>query len=65
MKTKYKILLAKVLSKCSSIKSGKILEKDEQESLINDLFACKDSNISPFNKLISKVIPVDSIKKMF
>ena len=57
--------IAKVLSKCSSIKSGKILEKDEQESLINDLFACKDSNISPFNKLISKVIPVDSIKKMF
>ena len=57
--------IAKVLSKCSSIKSGKILEKDEQESLINDLFACKDSNITPFNKLISKVISVDSIKKMF
>ena len=57
--------IAKVLSKCSSIKYGKILEKDEQESLINDLFACKDSNITPFNKLICKVISVDSIKKMF
>jgi DNA mismatch repair protein MutL len=57
--------MAKILSKCSSIKSGIKLKNKEQESLVNDLFACKDPNISPFNKLIFKVISIESINKMF
>ena len=57
--------IAKVLSKCSSIKSGFKLEKLQQESLVNDLFACKESNISPFDKIIFKIVSTDSIKKMF
>jgi DNA mismatch repair protein MutL len=57
--------MAKVLSKCSSIKSGIKLENKEQESLVHDLFACKDPNISPFKKMIFKVIPIESINKMF
>ena len=56
---------AKILSKSSSLKSGNKLEKLELDSLINDLFACKDPNVSPFNKLIFKVISVETIKKMF
>ena len=56
---------AKILSKCSSINSGHKLEKLQQDSLINDLFACKDPNISPFNELIFKVISIETIKKMF
>jgi len=57
--------IAKVLSKCSSIKSGFKLEKLQQESIVNDLFACKESNISPFDKIIFKIVSTDSIKKMF
>ena len=56
---------AKILSKSSSIKSGNKLSKLELDSLVNDLFACKDPNVSPFNKLIFKVIPIETIKKMF
>ena len=57
--------IAKVLSKCSSINSGDKLEKIQQDSLINDLFACKDPNVSPFNKLIFKVISVETVKNIF
>ena len=56
---------AKILSKSSSLKSGNKLEKLELDSLINDLFACKDPNVSPFNKLIFKVISIETVKKMF
>jgi DNA mismatch repair protein MutL len=57
--------LAKILSKSSSLKSGVQLEKKIQVSLVNDLFACKDPNISPFNKLIFKVISTEEINKNF
>ena len=57
--------LAKILSKSSSLKSGVQLEKKIQVSLVNDLFACKDPNISPFNKLIFKVISTEEINKIF
>ncbi|RCL66601.1 MAG: DNA mismatch repair endonuclease MutL [Cryomorphaceae bacterium] len=57
--------ISKVLAKCSAIKNGDNLGIAQQESLVNDLFACKEANISPFNKLIFKVISLESIKKMF
>jgi DNA mismatch repair protein MutL len=57
--------LAKILSKSSSLKSGVQLDKKIQVSLVNDLFACKDPNISPFNKLIFKVISTEEINKIF
>ena len=57
--------ISKVLAKCSAIKTGDNLDIAQQESLVNDLFACKEANISPFNKLIFKVISLESIKKMF
>ncbi|KRO90112.1 MAG: DNA mismatch repair endonuclease MutL [Bacteroidetes bacterium] len=57
--------LAKILSKNSSLKSNVRLEKEVQESLVNDLFACKDPNVSPFDKLIFKVISTEEINKMF
>ncbi len=57
--------LAKILSKSSSLKSGVQLEKKIQVSLVNDLFACKDPNISPFNKLIFKIISTEEINKIF
>ena len=57
--------LAKILSKNSSLKSSVKLEKKVQESLVNDLFACKDPNVSPFDKIIFKVISTEEINKIF
>ena len=56
---------AKILSKSSSIKSGRKLNKLELDSIVNDLFACKEPNVSPFKRLIFKVISVETIKNMF
>ena len=53
--------LAKIFSKSHCIKRNKILDSVEQQSIINDLFACKEPSVSPFNKIIFKVIPLNSI----
>ena len=54
--------MARVFSKSHSSKSKKSLILQEQHSLINDLFACKEPSVSPFNQKIFKVIPSDSIE---
>jgi DNA mismatch repair protein MutL len=39
-------LLAKSMAKSLAIKRGQSLQKDEQEHLVNKLFACKEPNVS-------------------
>ncbi|MDC1336593.1 DNA mismatch repair endonuclease MutL [Flavobacteriaceae bacterium] len=58
-------LIAKLLSKYSSISSNETINIKLQESLVNDLFACKDPNVSPFGKLIFKLISLEEIIKIF
>ena len=58
-------LIAKLLSKYSSISSNENINIKLQESLVNDLFACKDPNVSPFGKLIFKLISLEEIIKIF
>ena len=45
-------MIAKSLAKTLAIKTGTKLTEVEQEVLIQDLFACKEANISPFRKKI-------------
>ncbi|NJB83382.1 DNA mismatch repair endonuclease MutL [Wenyingzhuangia aestuarii] len=45
-------MIAKSLAKTLAIKTGTKLSEPEQEVLINDLFACKEANISPFRKKV-------------
>ena len=45
-------LLSKSLSKAASIKSGRVLSVTEQQILVDDLFACKEFLMSPFNHQI-------------
>ncbi|MBU86951.1 MAG: DNA mismatch repair protein MutL [Flavobacteriaceae bacterium] len=54
--------MARVFSKSHSSKSKKSLILQEQHSLINDLFACNEPSVSPFNQKIFKVIPLKSIE---
>jgi len=58
-------ILAKTLAKSLSVKTGEILDSDSQLALVNDLFACKESGVSPFNKPIYVIITEDDIDKKF
>ena len=39
--------------------------KDEQEFIINSLFACKEPAVSPFNKNIYYTITFEELEKKF
>jgi len=58
-------LLAKTLAKTLSVKTGEILENASQTALVNDLFACKESMVSPFNKPVYITITENDIDKKF
>lgn len=56
---------AKSLSRNLAIKTGQNLTDEEQETLINNLFACKESLISPFGKRIYTSLSLTDIDKLF
>ena len=56
---------ARKLSKSSSIKSGKKLNLNEQEFLVNQLFSCKEPNLSPDNKQIFVTLSKNDIENIF
>jgi len=58
-------LISKIMSKTLSIKNGKSLDIKEQQYLINALFACKETMISPFNKKTFVKIDFSEIENMF
>lgn len=58
-------LLAKSMAKSLAIKRGQSLKKDEQEHLVNSLFACKEPNVSPNNKATFITMSVDELDKKF
>lgn len=58
-------LLAKSMAKSLAIKTGQSLEKDEQEHLVNKLFACKEPNVSPTNRVTFVTMSVDELDKKF
>lgn len=58
-------ILSKTLAKTLSVKTGEILESASQIALVNDLFACKESLVSPFNKPIYITITENDIDKKF
>lgn len=58
-------VLVKSLAKSMAIRTGKKLEIEEQEALVNNLFACKEPNVSPFQKTIFITLSVDDLDKKF
>ncbi|WP_298534380.1 DNA mismatch repair endonuclease MutL [uncultured Algibacter sp.] len=58
-------LLAKSMAKSLAIKTGTVLKKDEQEHLVNKLFACKEPNVSPTNRTTFITMSVDELDKKF
>ena len=57
--------IAKSIAKSLAIKTGTYLTEREQENLVNNLFACKDPNVSPFQKPTFITMRVDDIDKKF
>jgi DNA mismatch repair protein MutL len=57
--------IAKSLSKSMSIKTGAYMTDSAQENLVNSLFACKEPNVSPFNKPTFITLRVEDLDKKF
>jgi DNA mismatch repair protein MutL len=57
--------IAKSMAKSLAIKTGTYLTEKEQENLVNGLFACKDPNVSPFNKPTFITMRVEDLDKKF
>jgi len=58
-------VLAKTLAKTLSVKTGEVLNNSLQLALVNDLFACKEFRVSPFNKPVYVTITENDIDKKF
>lgn len=57
--------IAKSMAKSLAVKTGMYLTEKEQENLVNNLFACKDPNVSPFQKPTFITLRVEDIDKRF
>ncbi|MDF4204198.1 DNA mismatch repair endonuclease MutL [Maribacter sp. SA7] len=58
-------MLAKTLAKTLSVKTGETLDEFSQVKLVNDLFACKETTLSPFNKKVYITITENDIERKF
>lgn len=58
-------VFAKSLCKTLSIKTGHPLNSNAREALVNNLFACKEPAVSPFNKPVYMTITLDDLDKKF
>ncbi len=56
-------VFAKSMAKTLSTKRGKVLKIEEQQQLVNDLFACKESQLSPFNRQIFVSLTKEELEK--
>ncbi len=57
--------IAKSMAKSLAIKNGMFLSQSEQENLVNNLFACKEPNVSPFQKPTFITLSVEDLDKKF
>ena len=57
--------IAKSMSKSLAVKTGIKLTEKEQENIVNGLFACKEPNVSPFQKPTFITMSVEDLDKKF
>jgi len=57
--------LSKTMGQALAIRSGKLLSGEEQTTLVNDLFGCKEPKLSPFHKVIYVIIGANEIENKF
>jgi DNA mismatch repair protein MutL len=57
--------IAKSMAKSLAVKTGTYLNEKEQESLVHNLFACREPNVSPFQKPTFITMSVEDLDKKF
>lgn len=57
--------MAKSMARSLAVKTGTFLTVAEQEHLVNNLFACKENAVSPFNKPTFITLSVEDLDKKF
>ncbi len=57
--------IAKSMARSLAVKTGTYLTEKEQENLVNNLFACKEPNVSPFQKPTFITMRVEDLDKKF
>lgn len=57
--------MAKSMARSLAVKTGTFLTVAEQEHLVNNLFACKEHNVSPFHKPTFITLSVEDLDKKF
>ncbi len=58
-------VLSKSLAKTAAVKTGVILEKEMQQHLVDQLFACEEANRSPNGKNTYTTISIDELDRKF
>ena len=58
-------VLSKSLANTLSIKRGVSMKPEEQQRLLDDLFACKETQVSPFNRQIFVTLTQEELDKKF
>lgn len=58
-------LLAKTMSRTLAVKTGEGLDPASQMALVDDLFACREASLSPFNKAVYITLSESDIDKKF
>ena len=58
-------VLSKSLAKTLAIKRGVQMKPEEQQRLLDDLFACKETQVSPFNRQIFVTLTQEELDKKF
>jgi DNA mismatch repair protein MutL len=58
-------IISKSLAKSLAIKTGSKLSEIEQESLVFNLFACKEPSISPYGKKVFETLTIGELDKIF
>jgi DNA mismatch repair protein MutL len=57
--------IAKSMARSLAVKTGTLLTEKEQETMVNSLFACKEPDVSPFNKPTFITVSVEDLDKRF
>lgn len=57
--------IAKSMARSLAVKTGAYLTEKEQDNIVNALFACKEPNVSPFNKPTFITLGVEDLDKRF
>ena len=58
-------MLAKSIAKSTAVKMGAVLNTEEREHMVHRLFACKEPDVSPFNKVIFITVTLDELERQF